>query len=270
MSRQDLMHAGSVLWQLTLRELRVRYKQSLLGVVWALLVPLALLITLSLVFSRWTRLADLMDPAMPYPLFVGIGLIPWLFHAQCLTQAVNSLVANRNLVTKIYFSREVFPFSAVLCALFDALMAIPVVVGLCWWYGAGQGIELLVGGGFGTVVKIIAVVLVQLMFTSGLALGLSCANLFYRDVKHILPIGLQIWMLGSNVMVPLPASSPEAAAWSCLNPMIPILSAYRSIVWRGTLEPGIAFPTAVVMSMLVFTGGWLLFRYSEPRFAEAV
>jgi ABC-type polysaccharide/polyol phosphate export permease len=257
----------NVLWNLTLREIRVRYKQSLLGVVWALFVPLAMMLTFALVFSRITGVADTFATTMPYPIFLYIGLLPWVFFAQSMNAATNSLVANRNLVTKIYFPREVFPLSAILSCLFDFALASTVLVGLFAYYDLFtpwsfhlHGTALWVPVGFG----------VQLIFMAGLALWFSLANLFFRDVKYLVTVLLQLWMFLTNVIYPLPAKDPLVLGLINANPMTPIIATYRRGLIDGLApEPG-PFLAATIISLLVLLTGWRVFRGTEHKFAECI
>ena len=257
----------NVLWNLTLREIRVRYKQSVLGAIWALFVPLAMMLTFAFVFSRVTGVADAFATTMPYPIFLYIGLLPWVFFAQSMNMATNSLVANRNLVTKIYFPREVFPLSAILSGLFDFLLASTVLIGLIVYY------DLLTPWTFHLRITALWVPVafgVQLVFMAGLGMWLALANLFYRDVKYLVTVGLQLWMFLTNVIYPLPAQDPVVLALLNANPMTPIISSYRRGLIDGLApEPG-PFVTAALISVLVLLTGWRLFRSTEHKFAECI
>lgn len=263
----DVIRHHNVLWNLTLREIRVRYKQSLLGVVWALFVPLAMMLTFAFVFSRITGVADTFATTMPYPIFLYIGLLPWVFFAQSMNTATNSLVANRNLVTKIYFPREVFPFSAILSCLFDFLLASTVLVGLIVYY------DVLTSWDFHLRMTSLWVPVafgVQLTFMAGLAMWLSLANLFYRDVKYLVTVMLQLWMFLTNVIYPLPTNDPLVKALISANPMTPIIASYRRGLIDGLApEPG-PFLAATLISLFVLLTGWRLFRGTEHRFAECI
>ena len=130
----ELVRYRELLFSLTVREIRVRYKQSVLGVAWALFLPLTMMLIFTFVFTRAIPVTRLVEISMPYAVFAYIGLLPWIFFATSLTQAVNSLVANATLVTKIYFPREMFPFASVASALVDFLIGIVVLVGLVVYF----------------------------------------------------------------------------------------------------------------------------------------
>jgi len=262
-----LMRHHNVLWNLALREVRVRYKQSVLGVVWALFIPLAMMLTFAFVFSRLTGVADTFATSMPYPVFLYIGLLPWLFFAQSINTATNSLVANRNLVTKIYFPREVFPFSAILSCGFDFVLAATVLVGLIAYYDVFTSWDFRLHA---TTAWLPVVLVVQLVFTAGLALWVSLANLFFRDVKYLVTVGLQLWMFLTNVIYPLPANDPLVRALINANPMTPIIASYRRCLIDGLgPEPG-PLLVATLISGFVLATGWAVFRGTEHKFAECI
>ena len=257
----------NVLWNLALREIRVRYKQSLLGVVWALFVPLAMMLTFALVFSRLTGVADSFATTMPYPVFLYLGLLPWVFFAQSVNTATNSLVANRNLVTKIYFPREVFPLSAVLSCLFDFVLAATVLVGLIAYYDVFSPWDYRLRA---TTAWIPVVFAVQLAFTAGLALWVSLANLFFRDVKYLVTVILQLWMFLTNVIYPLPSNDPLVRALINANPMTPIIASYRRCLIDGLPPEPVPLLSATLISALVLVTGWRIFREAEHKFAECI
>jgi len=263
----ELLRHRSVLWNLTLREIRVRYKQSLLGVGWALFVPLVMMLTFSFVFSRLTSVADSFATTMPYPIFLYLGLLPWVFFSQSISTATASLVANRNLVTKIYFPREVFPFSAILSCLFDFLLAATVLVGLIAWYHLTTPWEFHLHP---TALWAPVVLLVQIAFTAGLALWLSLANLFYRDVKYLVTVLLQLWMFLTNVIYPLPSDDPLVRALINTNPMTPIISSYRRVLIDGLSPEGGPLLGALLISAVVLLSGWRVFQGTQHRFAECI
>jgi ABC-type polysaccharide/polyol phosphate export permease len=159
-----------LLYQLASRDLLLRYKQTAMGFAWALLTPVANTIIFTLVFTRVAPVST----RVPYPLFAYCGLLAWNFTAATLRFAVNSLTANTNLVTKVYFPREIFPFAAVAVSLVDFAVAASVLVAMMVFYGVSPGPALFL---------LPAIVLVQAAFTAALALLLSMGNLFYRDVK---------------------------------------------------------------------------------------
>lgn len=256
-----------LLWHLCAREVRVRYKQSLLGALWALFVPLSMMLTFAFVFGRVTGLSSSFNTGMPYPVFLYVGLLPWVFFAQATATATNSLVSNRSLVTKIYLPRELFPISAVLSCLFDFLIASIVLVGLIGYYEVFTPWDCRLGP---MALWCIVAFGVQIIFTIGLALWLSMANLFFRDVKYLVTIGLQLMMFLTNVIYPLPAGDPIVHALLQLNPMTPIIATYRRTLIEGLAPDPAPLAAALLISILTLLSGAAAFRRWEYRFAEAI
>ncbi len=260
---QELVRYRELLISLTLREVRVRYKQSVLGIAWALLLPRTMMLIFTFVFTRAVPLADSVDISMPYAVFAYIGLLPWLFFATSLTQAVNSLVANSTLVTKIYFPREMFPLASVACAFVDFVIGSVVLVGLIVYFHVATDWTFTFHA---TALLVPLVLLTQILLTLGLAMLLSMANLFYRDVRYVFSVAIQLWMFLTNVIYPLPETNWLVNA----NPMTPIISAYRHLIVFGEWPPFGPSVYAVLISVSIFLVGWRWFHATEFRFAERI
>jgi ABC-type polysaccharide/polyol phosphate export permease len=239
------------------RDLSLRYRNAVMGFGWAAFTPLLQVVIFTLVF---TRVAPL-DVGMPYPLYAYAGLLAWTMSASAIRAAATSLTSNPDLVTKVYFPREVLPFSAVLVALVDFAVASAVMVLLMAYYGVGVGWSLLL---------LPLVVLVHVAFTAGVALLVAMGHLFYADVKYIFELILIVWMFASSVLYPLDRVGGTLGAVMRLNPMTPIIDAYRDVVLRNTLpEPG-PFVAVAAVSLLALAVGWLVFHRAEFRFAEEI
>lgn len=245
-----------LLYQIICRDLRLRYKQTVMGFGWAIFTPVLNTIIFSVLFMR---VAPIETP-VPYPLFVYCGLLAWNFTASALKFAVTSLTANTNLVTKVYFPREIFPFAAVVVALVDSAVGALVVVGLLIYYGVNLTPMLLL---------LPVIVVVQAMFTAAMALLLAMANLFYRDVKYLFDAVLMVWMFASAVVYPANSLTGVLGFVINLNPMTAIIEAYRHVVLYGAAPPATFIPAAVV-SLALLPAAWLLFHRSEFRFAENI
>ncbi len=240
---------------LAMREVRVRYKHTLLGIGWALAMPVSLMLVFSFVFSR---VAGINTGDIPYPVFAFLGLLPWQLHANIIHQGARSLSDNRALVTKVYFAREVLPLSAVLSSLVDFLVASIVLAGLLAWYGLVPGVGILL---------VPVVLLVQVVFGVGCALLLSAANLLYRDVQYILQVGVTLWMFASSVVYEIPRV--DGWEWlAYLNPITPILDAYRGLIADGQTSLAGEFWVAAGISLLTLVLAWRWFRHVERRFGE--
>lgn len=250
---KEVAGAGQLTWMLAMREVRVRYKHSLLGIGWAVALPLALMLVFTFLFSR---VANLQTGDIPYPVFVYLGLVPWQLHANVINGSARCMTDHRNLVTKVYFAREALPLSIVISSLVDFAVALLLLAGLMMYYSIAPGWGLLLLPG---------VLCVQLMLDVGLALWLSAGNLLYRDVQYVMQVGLVVWMFASSVVYPVPRT--EGLEWlSWINPMTPILDAYRSLI-LGEGFP-VEFGVAAAISAAVLVFGWLWFRRVERVFGE--
>lgn len=261
----ELRRIGELLVCLAWRDLRVRYKQSLLGVAWAVVQPVSLMIVFTFVLGPSVS-ASLPD-GLPYGLFAFAGLVPWTLFSSGLMQCVNSLVANRNLVTKVYFPREAFPFSCVTTALVDFCIGMMALAALMFFYHA-RGLWSFEW--HSSLLFLPAVLIVQTMLTAGLGMLLAMGNLFYRDVRQVLGVALQLGMFVSAVVVPVPAGSSWAAALLATNPMVPIISGYRECLLHGRLPNAFEFAYAAAFSLVVLAAGWAAFRRASFRFAECI
>ena len=246
-----------LLFQMTSRDLLLRYKQTVMGVGWAVLMPLLNTAIFSVVFMR---VAPVHTP-VPYPLFAYCGLMVWNFTASALRFAVTSLTANTNLVTKVYFPREIFPFSAVAVSLVDYAVAATVLVAMMAYYGIAPTSALLL---------LPTIVAVQVMFTAALALLLSMANLFYRDVKYLFDVALTVWMFASAVVYPVDGITGWLGTLIRANPMTAIVDAYRSVLLYGTVPDLVSFGSVAALAIVLLPFAWLLFHRCEFQFAENI
>ncbi len=263
----ELLRYRHLLWSLTWRDVRVRYKQSYLGVAWAVLLPLSMMLVFTFVFTRAIDATSVLNVNMPYALFAYTGLVPWTFFSVSLGGCVNSLVANRNLVTKVYFPREVFPLSCVASSMVDFVIAMVVLVGLGAYFHVTGGWRFTPGA---PLLFLPVVVSVQIMLTVGIGMILAMANLFYRDVRQIFGVAIQLCMFVSAVVVPVPQDGSTLSRILAVNPMVPIIGAYRDcVVYARWPEPG-PFLYATVVAVALLLGGWICFRRAAMRFAECI
>lgn len=246
-----------LLWQMIRRDLLIRYKQTIMGFGWAIFMPLVNTAVFSVIF---TRVASIKTPA-PYPVYAYCGLLFWNFFASSLKFSTVSLVSNTNLVTKVYFPREIFPFSSVFVCLIDTLVGAVVLAGLMAYYHIGISIFSLMFP---------LVLLVQILFTAALSLLLAMANLFYRDVKYLFEIVLSIWMFVSSVLYPVDLIGGRLKILLQLNPMTAILDAYRSVLLLHQLPNPLPFWSASAFSFGLFAVCWFAFHRAEFRFAENI
>ena len=246
-----------LLARMTHRDLLLRYKQTVMGFGWAVLMPVVNTIVFSVIFMRVAPL----DTGMPYPLYAYSGLLAWNFFASSLRFAVSSLTANATLVTKVYFPREIFPLSAVTVTLVDSIVGSVVLAGLMIHYRVPITPAILM---------LPLVVLAETAFTCAMALALAMANLFYRDVKYLFEIVMTVWMFATSVVYPVDLVGSRWSLVLRLNPMVGMIEAFRDVVLRGQLPDAAQFTMAAVVSFAALAAAWVIFHRLECRFAESV
>lgn len=241
------------------RDLKVRYKQSLIGAAWAILQPVMTMVVFTFIFGTF---AHVPSQGLPYPAFSYSGILPWTYFASALGAASGSLAMNSSLVTKIYFPRLLLPLAAVTVPVVDFLLACTVLGGLMGWYGLSVGVHAL-----------LAPVFMVLAAATALGVGLIFAvvNVRYRDVPYAIPYVIQIWLFLSPVIYPIKAlhHSWERLILS-LNPMSGVITGFR---WSllGTSPPtALQLLLSVLAAVAFLAVGLVIFRSSEPRFADTI
>ncbi|HYP02595.1 MAG TPA: ABC transporter permease [Pyrinomonadaceae bacterium] len=253
----DLWAYRELLYFLTWRDIKVRYKQTALGAAWAIIQPLATMFIFTLVFNR---LAGLDTGRIPYPLFAYTGLLLWTFFANAVTNSTNSLINNTNLITKVYFPRAFIPAAAVGAGLVDFGIGAGILVGLVAYYGIapGWGVMLL-------PLFLLLAVLLALAF----GMLISALTVKYRDLRHALPFVIQFWMFASPVIYP---SSQVPGGWRILimlNPLTGIIEGFRAALVGGTLDRA-AVLLSVVVTLALLAVSFYLFRRIEETFADLI
>ena len=254
----ELREARELLYFLTWRDVKVRYKQTALGVTWAVLQPLLTVVVFTLFFNR---VANISSGTIPYPVFSLAGLVPWLFFVGALTLSSASLVASANLLTKVYFPRLVIPIATTLTGLPDFLI--------------GFALLLIVMAAYG-VVPVVWIVLLPLIFlivlaaALGVSFWLSALNVTYRDVRYIVPIAAQLWLLATPIAYPV---SGLRSPWNVLlglNPMAGAVDAFRWALVGGPAPPVGMVALSAAVALALFVGGAYYFRGMERRFADVI
>ena len=254
----ELWKHRELLYFLTWREIKVRYKQTALGVGWAILQPLFAMLIFSLFFGR---LGKLPSDGIPYPLFVFAGLVPWTFFSNALTSSSNSLVNSSHLISKIYFPRLALPLSSILSGLVDFGLAFCLLLVIMAYYRVAPS---------ATSLWLPLLVLLAAVTSLGVGLWLSALNVEFRDIKHTLPFLTQMWMFGTPIAYP---SSMLPAKWRILyglNPMVGVVEGFRwALLGTGTRpEPMILVSSLAAVFLLV--SGAYYFRRMERTFADVV
>jgi len=246
-----------LLYEMTRRDLLIRYKQTIMGFGWAVFMPLVNTAVFSVIF---TRVAPIETP-VPYPLFAYTGLLAWNFSASTLRTSVASLTGNAGLVTKVYFPREIFPFSAMLVALVDLVVGSTVLVALMVWFRVAPS---------GYIVLLPLVVVVHVVFTAAVALFVAMANLFYRDVKYIFEVVITLWMFATSVLYPVRTMTGRLGTLLRLNPMSAIIDGYRDVIFGARPPDWTSLAAAALLSVVMLLGVWVQFHRSEFEFAERI
>jgi lipopolysaccharide transport system permease protein len=254
----NFLHSKDLLWEWTSRNIRARYQQSVLGWLWAVIQPAAQVAIFSIVFTLLVRVDT---GKVPYVLFSYVAVVPWTLFAMSLPDMTNSLVDNMTLVTKIYFPRETLPIAALLARLFDFAVATVFVVLLLGYFR----MQVVPWG----LLYLPVILCVELMLILGIGLLSSAMNVFFRDVRSLLALGLQLWFYASPVIYPATSVPDWLRPYYFLNPMAGVITAFRDVLLDGRL-PGPYLWQAAIVSLFVFVVGYWLFKRVEFLFADIV
>jgi lipopolysaccharide transport system permease protein len=246
-----------LLYFLTWRDVKVRYKQTLLGAAWAILQPLFMMFIFTLFFGRLARVES---NGVPYALFALAGLVPWTFFANAVTTSGNSLVGNTNLITKVYFPRMLVPAAAVMAGLVDFLFAFLTLIAAMLYYRVGLTLNIL-------MLPLLA--MLTTMFALGVGMWMSALNVKYRDVRFALPFLIQIWLFVSSVIVPSTAL-PQKWRWLLwFNPMSGIVESFRAALFgQPFLWQTLGGATLITAAVLVYSV--YSFNKVEKTFADII
>jgi len=254
---RELWDYRELTYFLAWREVKVRYKQTAIGAAWAVLQPLLNMLVFSLFFGR---LAKVPSDGVPYPIFAMAGLVPWTLFSNGLSGAGNSLVANANLIKKVYFPRLAIPISAVLSGVVDFVIAFVLLLIMTLFYGLGWSWHLL----FLPVFLLMAIVA-----SLGVGLWLSALNVEYRDVRYVIPFLTQFWMLATPIAYPSSLLKEPWRSLYGLNPMAGVVEGFRWML-LGTPAPGGLVWVSSAVSAALLSTAFLYFRRMEENFADVV
>lgn len=254
---RELWHYRDLLYFLTWRDISVRYRQTVLGFLWAILQPFLTMVVFAIFLGR---LAGMPSDGVPYPVFSYLGLLPWSYFSGAVTRAGTSVVGNAHLLTRVYFPRVLVPLSATLSALVDFAIASLVLGGLMAWYGIVPA---------RTAVLLLPLAALTALAATGIGMWLAALNVRYRDVQYAIPFLMQLWMFATPVVYPTSLVPPGWQPLFALNPMTGIIEAYRAAVLGTALDwpsLGISTLSAAVLAAL---GAWQFHRM-EQSFADQV
>ena len=254
----ELWEYRELLYFLTWRDIKVRYKQTALGASWAIIQPFMTMVVFSLFFGRLARIPS---DGVPYPLWSFTALVPWSFFAQGLTMSASSLVLSQNLIRKVYFPRLTIPIATVMAGVIDLAVAFVVLVAMMIYYGASPGLR---------IVWIAPLFLLALVTSLGVGLWLAALNVRYRDVRYAVPFLVQFWLFATPIAYP---SSLLPEPWRtvlALNPMTGVTEGFRWALLGTASAPGPMLLVSSVAALLILAGGAMYFRRMEREFADLV
>ena len=241
----------------TLRDIKLRYKQTALGILWAIIQPLFMMVIFTFFFGR---LAKIPSDNIPYPLFVLAALLPWTLFAEGLTRSTTSMVTNANIMTKVYFPRLIMPLAGILSPLVDFCVSLVILVILMAYYGFVPGI---------TIILLPLFVLFTLATSLAVGLWLSAFNVRYRDFQYTIPFIIQLWLFGSPVVYPSSLVPESVRFLYGLNPMAGVIEGFRWALY-GTAMPGAMMLVSAGVVVLLIISGAFYFRRMEQYYADVV
>ncbi len=261
---RDLWEYRDLLYFLVWRDVKVRYKQTVLGAAWAILQPTLTMVVFTIFFGG---IAGISSDGLPYPIFSYAALLPWTFFAQGLSQSSNSLVGSQNLITKVYFPRLIIPLAAVLSGVVDFFLAFLVLLAMMAFYGIWPGLAV-----------IWLPLFLALAFATALGVGLwmSALNVEYRDVRYVVPFLVQIWLFITPVIYPTSAVTDRLQSiglptWLYgLNPMVGVVEGFRWALLGVGARPGPLILASAAVTALITVSGAFYFRRMEQTFADVV
>ncbi len=256
---RDLWLYRELIFFMTWRDLKVRYKQTVLGVSWAVLKPFMTMVVFSIFFGK---LASMPSDGVPYPIFSYTGLLAWELFSNALSVASRSLVTNAHMITKIYFPRIILPLSSVLAGVVDFFIAFIILIGMMIFYKITPTVNVWTLPFF---------LLLTLITALGVGLWLAALNVLYRDVNYITPFLTQFWLFLTPIVYPASLLSEKWQIVYALNPMVGVVEAFRwALLGGGREAPGLTLLISSTVAIILLITGLLFFRKTERLFADMV
>ena len=255
---RELWEYRELLYFLTWRDIKVRYKQTALGAAWAIIQPFFTMVVFSLFFGRLARIPS---DGLPYPLFAFAALVPWTFFANGLSQSSNSLVGSSHLITKVYFPRLVIPLSSSVSGGLDFLISFGVLLGMMAYYGKWPTLHIL---------WLPLLLLLAFVTALGVGMWLSALNVQYRDVRYVLPFLTQVWLFSTPIAYPSSLLSEPWRTVYGLNPMVGVVEGFRWALLGTDTAPGSLVAVSALAALIILIGGAFYFRRMERIFADVV
>jgi len=254
---KELWHHRELLYFLVWRDIKVRYKQTILGATWAILQPFLMMVVFSLFFGKFMKVPR---EGIAYPLFSYAAILPWMVFSEGVTRSTNSVIQSSNLITKVYFPRLIMPLSSIISPLIDFGFAFLVFIGLMFYYGFPPSIKILLLPVF---------LLLALITALAVGLWLSAINVQYRDVRYTIPFLIQFWFFASPVVYSSTSLPKSWQLFYSLNPMVGVIEGFRWIL-LGTAPPGSLMIVSITIVLIMLISGAFYFRRTEKIFADVV
>lgn len=255
---KELWAYRELLYFLVWRDVKVRYKQTALGVSWAIIQPVFTMVVFSLFFGR---LAKMPSDGIPYPLFSYAALVPWTFFSHGLTLASNSLVGSANLIKKVYFPRLAIPIASVTSGVIDFVIAFMVLLGMMIYYGIAPTVN---------VIWLPCLFVITFITSLGVSLWLSALNVQFRDVRYMIPFLTQLWLFATPIAYPSSLLSEPWRTLYSLNPMVGVVEGFRWALLGTETAPGPILIVSSLAALALLVGGAFYFRRLEKTFADVV
>lgn len=257
-SLRALAQYRDLLYTLSVHRVKVRYKQSALGFMWAILQPLSLMLIYTVIFSR---IAGMPSDGTPYALFTFTALLPWTYFSTALTSATGGLVSHSNLVTKVFFPREILPLTYIIASLFDLIIASSVLAAMMFYYGVSVTANVL---------YVVPIIFILTLFATAMSLIFSATQVRFRDIGVAMPLLLQLWMFASPIVYPLSKVPPAVRPYYMLNPMVGVIDNFRLVVLQGAAPDLSSLGVATLISVILLPASYIYFKHVEATVADII
>ncbi len=254
----SLAQYKDLIWTLSVHRIKVRYKQSVLGVFWAILQPLSMMLIFTLIFSL---IAKMPSEGAPYAIFAYAALLPWNYFSSGVSNATNSLVSHAEFVTKVYFPREILPITYVVGALFDFGVASILLAGLMIYYHVPLSLNALYA---------VPIMLILTCFALAMSFFFSATQVRFRDIGVAVPLLLQVWLFATPVIYPLSAVPERWRPFYVLNPMVGVIESFRQVILRGAAPETSSLLISAAISVVMLVASYLYFKLVEATMADFV
>lgn len=255
---RHLSQYADLIYTLSVHRIKIRYKQSTLGITWAILQPFSLMLIYTFIFSI---MAKFPSNGIPYPVFVYSALLPWTSFSSALSNGTVSLVTNSSLITKVYFPREILPLTNLVASVFDFLIASTILVGLMTYYNVPLRI---------TALYALPIFALQTLFAAAVILFFSATNVMFRDIGLALPLLTQLWMFATPVAYPLTSVPARLRPFYVLNPMVGIIENFRRVVLQGLAPDFQLLGVSIVVTLILLPLAYVYFKHVEATAVDVI